>query len=135
MPLLAPLAETWPTTLDLCVLAGYLLIVVGGPIAGYVLLVVDIRKHYRRLRQALVVVSQYTRRLPRWVAEEATARKQVPACVAAFGLGMPFTEEELLNAYRQQVKTRHPDRGGNRDDFLVLQQHFEQARSLLSDTA
>jgi hypothetical protein len=126
-----PVTETWPDSFDLVILAGYVLLVVGLPVAGYVLLAVDIRAYYRRLRQALVVVSQYTARLPSWVAQDAQARRRVPPCVQAFGLSMPFTEEELLEAYRQQVKTKHPDRGGSREDFLQLQRHFEQARSML----
>ena len=125
-------AEAWPKTADAWILAAYVAIVVGLPVAGYVILAVDIRAHYRRLRQALVLVSQYTRRLPEWVARDATSRRRVPPCVAAFGLKMPFTEQELLEAYRREVKTRHPDSGGDRDEFLQLQQHFEQARSLLA---
>ncbi len=133
MSSLSPLADAWPTTIDLWILGGYVLFVVGVPVAGYVLLAVDIRAHYRRLQRALVVVSQYTRRLPSWVVKDAAARRQAPPCVAAFGLRVPFTEEQLLEAYRREVKSRHPDRGGDRDEFLLLQRHFEQARSLLVD--
>ncbi len=129
------LADAWPSTADAWILMGYVVVVFGLPVAGYVLLAVDIRAHYRRLRGALVRVSQYTRRLPSWVARDAKTRKYRPPCVAAFGLEMPFTEEELLEAYRREVKTRHPDRGGDRDDFLQLQQQFEQARSLLADAS
>lgn len=129
-----PLAETWPTTFDLWILAGYVLVVVGVPVAGYILLAVDIRAHYRRLRRALVVVTHYTARLPSWVINEARDRRRVPPCVAAFGLKIPFTEEQLLEAYRQEVKLRHPDRGGDRAEFLQLQRYFEEARSLLSGT-
>lgn len=128
----AQTANTWPDTFDLVVLIGYLFLIVGVPVVGYVLLAVDIRAHYRRLRQALVAVTQYTSKLPSWVASEARARRRTPRCVAALGLAIPFTEEELLEAYRQQVKTRHPDCGGDRDDFLKLQRDFEEARSLLS---
>lgn len=136
MPLVLPLAEeTWPTTFDLWVLAGYMLVVVGGPIAGYVLLAVDIRKHYRRLKQALMVVSHYKVQMPSWVATEARQRQRPPACLAAFGLKLPCSEADLLEAYRQMVKTKHPDLGGDRSEFLQLQRHFEEARSLLAGLA
>lgn len=130
VPLL--LADNWPDTLDIVVLVGYVAVVLGVPTAGYVLLAVDIRSHYRRFRQALVVVSNHTRQIPQWVMEEARRRRKPPQCLATFGLKLPCTEADLLQAYRDLVKTRHPDLGGDRDAFLQLQKHFEEARSLLS---
>lgn len=128
-------AESWPSTFDLWVLAGYVLVVIGVPVAGYVLLVVDIRKHYRRLKQALMVVSNYKVQLPSWVAHDARQRGRTPACLAAFGLELPCSEADLLEAYRELVKTKHPDLGGDRSEFLQLQRHFEEARSLLASLA
>jgi curved DNA-binding protein CbpA len=37
----------------------------------------------------------------------------------------------VLVAYRRKVKKLHPDRGGNRREFLRLQAHFEQAMAFL----
>lgn len=125
-------AHSWPDRFDVAVIVGYVVLIVGVPVAGYVLLAVDIRAHYRRLRGALVVVSSYVTQLPSWVASDARRRQQTPACLAVFGLDLPCTEDELLDAYRQLVKTHHPDLGGDRNQFLQLQQHFEQARSLLT---
>lgn len=132
MFVLPPLADSWPDAFDIAVLVGYLGLIIGVPTAGYVLMAVDIRAHYRRFRQALVVVSKHTRQIPAWVAEEARRRRKPPACLAAFGLTLPCSEADLLEAYRQLVKTRHPDLGGDRQAFLQLQKHFEEARSLLA---
>jgi hypothetical protein len=127
------LAETapWPDRFDLAVIVGFVVLIVGIPLAGYVLLAVDVRAHYRRLRGALVLVSNYVVQMPAWVGGEARRRQQTPPCLAAFGLDLPCSEAQLLDAYRQLVKTRHPDLGGDRNEFLKLQQNFEQARTLV----
>jgi len=124
-------SENWPDKYDLAILAGYLLVIVGLPLAGYMLFVVDVRAHYRRLKGALVAISHYTARMPAWVAKEYWARAQTPPCIAAFGLELPCTEAELLEAYRSKVKQMHPDLGGDPAEFLALQQHFEHACSLI----
>lgn len=124
-------SEQWPDKYDLAILGGYLLVIVGLPLAGYMLFVVDVRAHYRRLRGALVAISQYTARVPAWVAKEYWARAKTPPCIAAFDLELPCTETELLEAYRSKVKKMHPDLGGDPAEFLTLQQHFEHAQSLL----
>lgn len=125
----------WPDRLDLAVIIGFVLLAVGIPLAGYVLLAVDIRAHYRRLRGALVLVSNYMVRIPSWVAADSQRRKHAPPCLATFGLKLPCSEDQLLDAYRQLVKTCHPDLGGDRDEFLKLQRHFEQARTLVMSQA
>jgi hypothetical protein len=125
----------WPSPFDLAVLVGFVVLIVGIPLAGYVLLAVDIRAHYRRLRGALVLVSNYMVRMPAWVAADSQRRKHAPPCLATFGLKLPCSEDQLLNAYRQLVKTCHPDLGGDRNEFLKLQQHFEQARTLVMSQA
>jgi hypothetical protein len=125
----------WPDRFDLAVLVGFLLVIVGIPVAGYVLLAVDIHAHYRRLRGALVLVSNYMVHIPAWVAAESQRRKHAPPCLAAFGLKLPCSEAQLLDAYRQLVKHCHPDLGGDRNEFLKLQQHFEQARTLVMSQA
>jgi DnaJ-class molecular chaperone len=55
------------------------------------------------------------------------ALMQRPACLRALGLELPVTAEDVLAAYREQAKTMHPDRGGDLQEFLRLQKHFEQA--------
>ncbi|WP_252850908.1 hypothetical protein [Aeoliella straminimaris] len=126
--------DTWPNNFDMLVLLGYVALVVGVPAAGLSLLVIDIRAHYRRLKGALVVVSNYVRYMPSWVADEAQRRKRVPPCLAVFGLKLPCTEAELLKAYREMVKERHPDLGGDMAEFLQLQRFFEEARSLITNS-
>ena len=126
------LADQWPSSAaDFLLLALYLGLFIGVPVVGYVLLAVDIKAYYRRLRHALVVVSNYTVQVPAWVAREAKRRQRVPRCLAAFGLELPCSEADLLHAYRQKVKTMHPDLGGSRTGFLQLQRDFEEARTLL----
>jgi len=48
----------------------------------------------------------------------------------ALELRLPCTEEQVLAAYRRRVKALHPDRGGDLQQFLRLQKHFEQALHL-----
>jgi hypothetical protein len=84
-------------------------------------MVVDFRAYLRSLRRALVLVSNYRPELPEWV------RKNTPRCILALDLTMPCTADDVLAAYRRKVKELHPDRGGDRREFLRLQAHFEQA--------
>jgi hypothetical protein len=90
-------------------------------------MVLDIRAYLRSLRRALVLVTHYRLELPNWV------RRDSPRCITALGLRLPCTTEDVLAAYRQKVKLLHPDRGGDRRDFLLLQQHFEQAMVLVAN--
>lgn len=129
------LGETWPDRFDMVIIVGYLATIVGLPLAGYLLFIVDVRAHYRRLKGALIAISQYTASVPAWVAKEYWARAQTPPCIAAFDLELPCTEQELLEAYRVKVKRMHPDLGGDPDEFLALQQHFEQAQTLVQSLA
>jgi hypothetical protein len=127
-PSLADSAAPWPTGIDWPILAAYLLLALGLPLLGYVGLALDIRAYLRSLRQrALVLVSNFRPELPEWV------RRGTPRCIQALGLTMPCTAEDVLSAYRGKVKQLHPDRGGNRRDFLRLQAHFEEAMALVRD--
>ena len=117
----------WPDEYDLAIVAVYLAVIIGLPVFGYVLMYIDWRAQYRRLRRALVLVSSYPKILPDWV------RRETPPCLDAFGLRIPFTQDELLAAYRERVKETHPDRGGDRKRFLRLQRFFEQALQLADD--
>jgi hypothetical protein len=120
-----PQLQKWPQGPDWIALAIYLVLAFGLPLAGYCVMVVDIRRYLRSLRRALMVISHVVKPgTPYW------ARRDQPACLNALDLRLPCTEEEVLAAYRQRVKTLHPDRGGDLQKFLRLQKHFEQALKL-----
>ncbi len=122
LPLFAADAlKSWPDGLDSAAIAWYLAIAFGVPILGYVSMVLDYRAYLRSLRRAIMVVSGYRTELPEWM------RKNTPRYILALGLVMPCTSDEVLAAYRRKVKLLHPDRGGNRRDFLRLQAQFEEA--------
>jgi hypothetical protein len=121
-------AQTWPDAIDGSITLVYLAIAFGLAILGYVSMVLDIRAYLRSLRRALVLISNYRPELPQWV------RRDTPRCILALGLTLPCTTDDVLSAYRRKVKHLHPDRGGNRRDFLLLQAHFEQAMALLAQT-
>ncbi len=116
----------WPDGVDWVVTAGYLALILGAVVAGYACMVLDVRAYLRSLRRALVLITHYRVELPDWI------RRETPRCIQALGLTMPCTTDEVLEAYRQKVKLLHPDRGGSRREFLLLQQHFEQAMALLA---
>jgi hypothetical protein len=118
--------KSWPDGIDWTVTLGYLALAFGVPILGYVCMALDIRAYMRSLRRAIMVISGYRTEIPEW------ARRNTPRCILALGLTMPCTSEEVLAAYRQKVKLLHPDRGGDRREFLRLQAHFEQAMAIVS---
>jgi hypothetical protein len=125
-PLFAEISPApWPDGVDASVTAFYLTLLLGIPVLGYVFMVVDFRRYLRSLRRALVVVSQVVPVVPYW------SLLQRPACLRTFDLELPCTEEEVLAAYRELAKTSHPDRGGDLQQFLQLQKHFEQALALV----
>jgi hypothetical protein len=117
----------WPDGVDWIVTVGYLVLIFGLAAAGYACMVLDIRAYLRSLRRALVVITHYRLELPDWV------RRDTPRCIQALGLTLPCTTEQVLEAYRERVKVLHPDRGGNRREFMLLQRHFEQAMALLNE--
>jgi hypothetical protein len=128
-PILADVFErvkTWPDGIDRTVTIGYLALAFGLPILGYVAMGLDVRAYLRSLRRAIMVVTGYQTELPEWV------RKNTPRCILAFGLTMPCTAADILAAYRRKVKQLHPDRGGNRREFLRLQAQFEEAISFVT---
>ena len=118
------LVHPWPDGIDWVVTAAYFALIVGVAIDGYVCMALDIRAYLRSLRRALVVISHYRMELPDWI------RKDRPRCIQALGLTLPCTTDEVLTAYRNKVKSVHPDRGGDCREFLRLQEHFEQAMAL-----
>ncbi len=60
------------------------------------------------------------------------ARQHTPRAIAALGLRLPCTEEDLKHAYRQRVKLLHPDRGGDERRFRLLQAQFEEAMAIVA---
>ena len=118
----------WPDSLDATVTIVFLVSVVSVAALGYVFMVLDYRAYLRSLRRALVKVINYLPHVPEW------AKVETPRCIAAFGLRMPCTEQDLMRAYRTKVKKLHPDRGGDKRRFLVLQQNFEEAVEYLAES-
>jgi hypothetical protein len=122
--------EHWPNSLDLVVTVVFLALAVILPAIGYVFMVLDFRAYLRSLRRGLVHFSHYMSMsgIPDW------ARYETPRSIAAFGLHMPCTEEDLKRAYRSLVKQFHPDHGGDERRFLLLQANFEEALEILHRT-
>lgn len=121
-------AQNWPDSIDTTVTAAFLLAVLGIVFSGYVFMVLDYRAYLRSLHRALVKVINYLPHVPEW------AKVETPRCIAAFGLRMPCCEQDLKRAYRTKVKKLHPDRGGDKRRFLILQQNFEEAAEFLAET-
>ncbi len=119
----------WPDPYDRTLTAIYLVVIIGMPLAGYVLMYLDYRRYLRSLRRAMVVVASAVPVMPYW------ALKSRPECLKILGLRLPCTEQEVMVAYREKAKEMHPDRGGDLDDFLRLQRYFEQALRLVRKEA
>jgi hypothetical protein len=127
---LGALAAPWPDAVDRAALSAYLLVAFGAPALGYLFMAVDFRRYLRSLRRALVVVANAARgSAPYWAVRDR------PPCLVALALDLPCSEEAVLAAYRQRVKDLHPDRGGDLQQFLRLQKHFEQAMHLVRTQA
>jgi hypothetical protein len=129
LPILAatvPL-KAWPDAIDLAVTLGYLALLAGLVIFAHVSMGLHVRAYLRSLRRALIVLTGYRAELPDWV------RRQTPRCILALGLTLPCTADDVRAAYRRRVKRLHPDRGGDRRQFLRLQAHFEQAMAVVAD--
>jgi hypothetical protein len=117
----------WPDGFDATVTALFMAAIIGTVVLGYIFMVLDYRAYLRSLRRALVRVVNYLPHIPEW------AKVETPRSLTASGLTMPCTEEDLLHAYRKRVKNLHPDRGGDKKKFLVLQQNFEEAGRYLAE--
>lgn len=117
----------WPTPFNAVTVAVFLLGALALPGLGYVFLALDIRRYLRSLRRALICVVQTAYSTPRWALPET------PRCLAVFGLQMPCGEDDLKRAYRERVKRLHPDRGGDKRRFLVLQAQFQEALRYVTD--
>ncbi|TWU25737.1 hypothetical protein Pla144_29490 [Bythopirellula polymerisocia] len=119
--------KNWPDDIDLLITASYLIVILGIPLLGYVVMFLDFRRYLRSLRRALVIATNVMTApaIPYWALLER------PACLRALDLKMPCTEAEVLAAYREKAKTLHPDRGGDLQKFLRLQKNFDKALSLV----
>ena len=51
-------------------------------------------------------------------------------CLEQLDLEWPCTETDVKGAYRKLVKTAHPDGGGSQEEFLALQEAYDQALKL-----
>lgn len=120
-------AADWPDGVDSIALLIFLSIVVVLPAIGYWFMIIDVRAYLRALRGALVVVRNRFRGVPDW------AKRETPGCVRALGLEIPCTETDIKQAYRKLAEDLHPDRGGDRHKFMVLQRHFEESLAFIRD--
>jgi hypothetical protein len=118
--------EPWPNSLDLVVTIAFLSLAFLLPALGFVFMAIDLRAHWRSLRRNVALVARRFSGIPDW------ARGDTPRAIAALGLRMPCTEEDLKRAYRTRVKKLHPDHGGDQRRFLLLQAHFEEALSIVA---
>jgi len=118
-------SDAWPNSIDLFAILAFLTAVVVLPAVGYVFMVLDFRAYLKTLKRGLVLASRAFTGIPGW------ARQDTPRAVAALGLKMPCTEEDLKSAYRQKVKLLHPDHGGDQRRFLLLQSQFEEALGIV----
>ncbi len=119
------LASAFDRTLQIAFIA----MVVGAPLLGYWFMVCDIRAYLRALRGSLIVVRNHISHLPIW------ARQYTPGCIRSLGLELPCTEADIKKAYRGLAERMHPDRGGDRQKFMMLQRQFEEALQFVRDDA
>jgi hypothetical protein len=119
-------SNAWPNTLDAAITAAFFAVIILLPALGYFFMVQDFRAYLRSLRRGLVQISHYFNTIPDW------ARHETPSAIAALGLRLPCTPEDLKRAYRRQVKLLHPDHGGDPRKFLLLQTQFEQALAIVA---
>ena len=113
--------------LDFSAITVFLLLVVVPPLLGYWLMVIDIRAYLRRVKGLLIVVKNHLTEIPSW------ARQHTPGCIRSLGLEMPCQEEDIKRAYRRLAETMHPDRGGDRQEFMLLQRQFEEALQFIRE--
>ena len=128
-PFILLASDAWPNSLDSLAVALFVAAAVVAPALGYAFMVLDFRAYLRSLRRALMRVAFYVPELPQW------AQHETPRCVAAFGLRIPCNEKALKRAYLRKVKDLHPDRGGDRRRFMILQGHFEAAQAVIQGSA
>jgi hypothetical protein len=119
------LEHVWGDSLDVTAVCIFAALVIALPAFGFLFAALDIRRYMRSLRRAISTLVFRDDEIPDW------ARPEVPRCLSVFGLTWPCTREELLKAYREKIKSHHPDRGGDQRRFLALQAHFEEAMQMV----
>src|SRR3990172_6348057 len=112
-------ADPWPNSLDLAVTIAFLSLALLLPALGFVFMALDLRAYLPSLRRNLALVARCVSGIPDW------AYRDTPRAIAALGLRMPCTEEDLKRAYRRRVQKLHPDHGGDQRRFILLQAPFE----------
>ena len=123
--MLSPLLANDLDAFDFSLIAIYLAAVVIAPLIGYWFMVIDIRAYLRALRGALIVIKNHFPSIPQW------ARQHTPGCIRSLGLDLPCSEQDVKRAYRQLAEELHPDRGGDRQKFLLLRKQFDEALEYL----
>jgi hypothetical protein len=119
------IGRNWPDVIDWAIIGLFVLIVLGLPLLGHWLAILDLRAYLRALRGMLVLASHVFPGLPKW------ARYHTPGCLLALGLKLPCTQEDVKRAYLELARTHHPDRGGSREKFTQLQRHFNNSLDFL----
>lgn len=56
---------------------------------------------------------------------------QRPDCLVVLGLMPPVTLEDVKQAYLVRAREAHPDRGGSQEEFVRVQQAFEEANEFV----
>jgi hypothetical protein len=56
---------------------------------------------------------------------------QRPQCLIILGLMPPVTLEDVKQAYLVKARDAHPDRGGSPEEFVRVQQAFEEANEFV----
>ncbi|MFM9194174.1 MAG: DnaJ domain-containing protein [Planctomycetia bacterium] len=54
-----------------------------------------------------------------------------PKCLSILGLLPPVTAEDVKQAYLAKAKEMHPDRGGDPEQFILLQKAYEEANDFV----
>jgi hypothetical protein len=60
-------------------------------------------------------------------APSSQSAGQRPECLVVLGLAPPVTLEDVKQAYLVRAREAHPDRGGSQEEFVRVQQAFEDA--------
>ena len=118
-------AGEWPDAIDLAIIVFSLIIVLGLPVLGHWLAILDLRAYLRSLKGMLVKATHVFPSMPSW------ARYHTPGCLMALGLKLPCTEDDVKTAYRALAQIHHPDRGGDREKFTMLRTHFDNSIQFL----
>ena len=68
---------------------------------------------------------------PPAAAAHSPASPHHPKCLTVLGLLPPVTAEDVKQAYLAKAMTMHPDRGGDPEQFILLQKAFEEANDFV----